>query len=178
MILIWMSLSPPGSVLLQQTDGDRQTPLDLVSALSQREELLRSAQAGDSARTNKDKTEVLNLPLLEAGSSLLAHLIFSYQKERGLPGLTQSGNRPHTLVYKLAAALEKHSLQKVTSDWTDQRAVRLAEDVETLLRLSRGEHKEQVSAAAKECRGENTVFLMEALENLQANGKALVADFW
>uniref|UniRef100_A0A3P9NDB5 SMC5-SMC6 complex localization factor 1 n=1 Tax=Poecilia reticulata TaxID=8081 RepID=A0A3P9NDB5_POERE len=171
-----MLLEHAGSVLLQQTDGDGQTPLDLVSAPSKREELLRSAQAGDSARTNKDKTEVLNLPLLEAGSSLLGHLIFSYQKERGLPGLTQSGNRPHTLVYKLVAALEKHSLQKVTSDWTDQRAVRLAEDVETLLRLSRGEHKEQVSAAAKECRGENTVFLMETLENLQVHGKALVAD--
>lgn len=171
-----MSPSPSGSVLLQQTDGDGQTPLDLVSVPSQREELLRSAQVRDSARTNKDKNEVLNLPLLEAGSSLLGHLIFSYQMEKGLPGLTQSGIRPHTLVYKLVTALEKHSLQKVTSDWTDQRAMRLAEDVETLLRLSRGEHKEQVSAAAKECRGENTVFLMETLENLQARGKALVAD--
>uniref|UniRef100_M4AYA4 Uncharacterized protein n=1 Tax=Xiphophorus maculatus TaxID=8083 RepID=M4AYA4_XIPMA len=171
-----MLLEHAGSVLLQQTDRDGQTPLDLVSVPSQREELLRSAQVRDSVRTNKDKTEVLNLPLLEAGSSLLGHLIFSYQLERGLPGLTQSGNRPQTLVYKLVAALEKHSLQKVTSDWTDQRAVRLAEDVETLLRLSRGEHKEQVSAAAKECRGENTVFLMETLKNLQARGKALVAD--
>ncbi|XP_027889760.1 SMC5-SMC6 complex localization factor protein 1 [Xiphophorus couchianus] len=171
-----MLLEHAGSVLLQQTDRDGQTPLDLVSVPSQREELLRSAQVRDSVRTNKDKTEVLNLPLLEAGSSLLGHLIFSYQLERGLPGLTQSGNRPQTLVYKLVAALEKHSLQKVTSDWTDQRAVRLAEDMETLLRLSRGEHKEQVSAAAKECRGENTVFLMETLKNLQARGKALVAD--
>ncbi|MEQ2189149.1 hypothetical protein GOODEAATRI_022285 [Goodea atripinnis] len=125
-------------------------------------------QVGDLAHMNKDKTEVLNLPLLEAGSCLLGHLIFSYQVDRGLPGLTQSGDKPRSLVYKLIRALETHSLQKVTLDWTDQRAVRLVEDVETLLKLSRGEHKEQVSLAVKECRGEKTVFLMETLENLLA----------
>ncbi|KAM4745408.1 SMC5-SMC6 complex localization factor protein 1 isoform 2-T2 [Anableps anableps] len=168
-----MLLEHAGSVLLRQTDGDGRAPLDLVSVPSQREELLLRAQVGDSARMNKDKTEVLNLPLLEAGSCLLGHLIFSYQMERGLSILMQSGNKPHTLVYNLVSALEKHSFQKVTLDWTDQRAVRLAEDVETLLKLSRGEHKEQVSLAVEECRGENTVFLMETLENLKVSWQGI-----
>ncbi|XP_012716826.2 SMC5-SMC6 complex localization factor protein 1 [Fundulus heteroclitus] len=171
-----MLLEHGGSVLLQQTDGDGQAPLDMVSAPSQREELLRSAQVGDSARTNKDKTQVFNLPLLEAGSYLLGHLIFSYLLDRGLPGLMQLGDRPHALVCELVGALDQHGLQKVTVDWTDQRAVRLAGDVETLLKLSRGLHKEQVSLAVKECRGEKTVFLMETLESLSSRGKALLAD--
>lgn len=151
-------------------------PLDLVSVPGQREELLRSAHVGDLARMNKDQTEVTNLPLLEAGSYLLGHIIFSYQLDRGLPGLLQLEDQPHTLVYKLVTAMEKHSLQNVTLDWTDQRAVRLAEDVETLLKLSRGEHREALSLAVKECRAEKTVFLMETLENLSSQGKALVAD--
>ncbi|XP_015228809.1 PREDICTED: SMC5-SMC6 complex localization factor protein 1 isoform X1 [Cyprinodon variegatus] len=171
-----MLLEHAGSVLLQQTDGDGQVPLDLVSVPGQREELLHSAQVGDSARMNKDQTEVTNLPLLEAGSYLLGHIIFSYQLDRGLPGLLQLEDQPHTLVYKLVTAMEKHSLQNVTLDWTDQRAVRLAEDVETLLKLSRGEHRKALSLAVKECRAEKTVFLMETLENLSSQGKALVAD--
>lgn len=172
-----MLLEHAGSVLLQQSNGDGQGPLDLVSAPSQREELLRSAQVGDSAHLKKDGTEILNLPLLEAGSCLLAHLIFSYQLERGLPSLMQSGDKPHSLVYKLVRALKKNSLQKVTLGWTDQRAVRLAEDVDTLLNLSRGEPQDQVSLAVKESRAENTVFLMETLESLRSHVKDLVADF-
>lgn len=168
-------LSPPGSVLLQQTDGDGQAPLDLVSAPGQREVLLRSAQVGDSTQRNKE-TEVLNLPLLEAGSCLLGHLVVSYQLERGLPGLVQPNDKPHSLVYKLVRALETRSLQKVTMDWTDQRAVRLVEDVETLLELSQGKHQEQVPVVVKECKGENTAFLMKILESLRSSGEALVAD--
>ncbi|XP_017283455.1 SMC5-SMC6 complex localization factor protein 1 [Kryptolebias marmoratus] len=167
-------LEHAGSVLLQ-TDGDGQASLDLVSTPGQREELLRSAQVGDSNRRNR-ATEVLNLPLLEAGSCLLGHLIVSYQLERGLPGLIQPSDKPHSLVYKLVRALETHSLQKVTTDWTDQRAVRLVEDVETLLELSQGKHQEQVSVVVKECKGESTVFLMKILESLRSCGEALVAD--
>ncbi|XP_008286838.1 ankyrin repeat domain-containing protein 32 [Stegastes partitus] len=169
-----MLLEHAGSVLLRQTDNDGRFPLDLVSASSQREELLHSAQVGDSTRKNK-ATEVLNLPLLEAGSSLLAHLIFSYQQERGLPGHTQPSDKPRSLVYKMVRALETHSFQKVTLGWTDQRAARMVEDVETLLELSQGKYQEQVSQAVKECKGENTLFLMEILEDLRSRGEALVA---
>lgn len=88
----------------------------------------------------------------------------------------QSDDKPHSLVYKLVRAFDKHSLQKVILDWTDQRAVRLAEDLDTLLNLSRGEHQDQVSLAVKESRAENTVFLMETLESLKSHVKALVAD--
>ncbi|KAF1389016.1 hypothetical protein PFLUV_G00069080 [Perca fluviatilis] len=170
-----MLLEHAGSVLLQQTDRDGLTALKLVSATSQREELLRSAQVGDSALRN-DTTKVLNLPLLEAGSSLLAHLIFSYRQEKGLPGHLQPSDKSYSLGYTLVRALETHSHQEVTLGWTDQQAVRLVEDAETLLELSRGSYLGQVSQAVKECKGENTMFLMEILEDLKARGKALVAD--
>ncbi|XP_040012375.1 SMC5-SMC6 complex localization factor protein 1 isoform X2 [Xiphias gladius] len=170
-----MLLERAGSVLLQQTDGDRRTALDLVSTTSQREELLHSAQVGDSALRNK-VTEVLNLPLLEAGSSLLAHLIFSYQQERGLSGLKQPNDKAHSLGYRLVRALETHSFQKVSLGWTDQRVVRLVEDAHTLLELSRGRYLGQVSQAVKECKGQNTQFLMEILEDLKSRREALVVD--
>ncbi|XP_034726854.1 SMC5-SMC6 complex localization factor protein 1 isoform X1 [Etheostoma cragini] len=169
-----MLLEHAGSVLLEQTDRDGLTALELVSATSQREELLHSAQIGDSAQRN-NVTKVLNLPLLEAGSSLLAHLIFSYRKEKGLPGHLQPRDKPYSLGYKLVRALETHSYQKVTLGWTDQQAVRLVEDAETLLEFSRGSYLGQVSQAVKECKGENTMFLMEILEDLKARGKELVA---
>uniref|UniRef100_A0A8P4GBT4 SMC5-SMC6 complex localization factor 1 n=1 Tax=Dicentrarchus labrax TaxID=13489 RepID=A0A8P4GBT4_DICLA len=167
-----MLLEHAGSALLQQTDGDGRTPLDLVSATSEREELLHSAQVGDSDLRNRAVTQVLNLPLLEAGSSLLAHLIFSYQQERGLFGCVQPRDKSHSLV----RALEAYSLQKVTLGWTDQRVVKLVEDAETLLELSRGRYLGQVSQAVKECKGENIQFLMEILEDLKSRGEALVAD--
>ncbi|XP_070690163.1 SMC5-SMC6 complex localization factor protein 1 [Pempheris klunzingeri] len=170
-----MLLEHAGSVLLQQTDGDGRTALDLVSATSQRDELLCSAQVGDLALKQK-VTEVLNLPLLEAGSSLLAHLIFSYQQERGLPGRTQPSDKSHSLGHRLVKALEAHSLQKMTLGWTDQRAMRLVQDAEMLLEFGRGSYLGQVSQAVKECKGENTLFLMEILEDLKSRGEARVAD--
>ncbi|XP_074526844.1 SMC5-SMC6 complex localization factor protein 1 isoform X2 [Halichoeres trimaculatus] len=168
-------LEHAGSVLLQQTDRDGRTALDVVSTSRQREELLHSAQVGDSSLRH-DEPEVLNLPLLEAGSSLLVHLIFSYQQERGLPGQAQLSDKPHGVGYRLGRALKEHSLQRVTSGWSDQRAVRLAEDVETLLELCRGRYLGQVSRAVRECKGENTQFLMALLEELKSRGEALLAD--
>ncbi|XP_071338732.1 SMC5-SMC6 complex localization factor protein 1 [Trachinotus anak] len=170
-----MLLEHAGSVLLRQTDGDGRTVLDLVSATSQREELLHCAQVGDSALRNK-VTEVFNLPLLEVGSSLLAHLLFSYQRERRLPGCTQPGDKTHSLGYRLVRALETHSFQKVTLGWMDRRVVRLVEDAETLLELGRGRYLGHVSQAVKECKGQNTQFLMEILEDLKSRGEALLAD--
>ncbi|XP_027133455.1 SMC5-SMC6 complex localization factor protein 1 [Larimichthys crocea] len=168
-------LEHAGSALLEQTNGNGRTALDLVSATSQKEELLRSAQVGDSAPRNRAATEVLNLPLLESGSCLLAHLIFSYQQERGLSSCTQPSDKSHSLGYKLVRALEAHALQRVTVGWMDQRAVRLVEDAETLLELGRGSCLGQVSQAVKGCKGENTQFLMEILEDLKSRGEALVA---
>ncbi|KAM9744018.1 SMC5-SMC6 complex localization factor protein 1 isoform 1-T2 [Menidia menidia] len=162
-----MLLEHAGSILLQQTDGEGRFPLDLVSAPLQREELLQCAQVGDLTLKNK-ATEVSNLPLLEASSCLLSHLFFLYQLERGLPGHTQHSDKLQSLCYKLVRALEAHSFQKVTLGWTDQRAMRLVEDVEILLELSQGKHQEQVSPAVKECKGENTQFLMEILEKLRS----------
>ncbi|XP_035496096.2 SMC5-SMC6 complex localization factor protein 1 [Scophthalmus maximus] len=170
-----MLLEHAGSVLLQRTDGDGRTALDLVPGTSQREELLHSAEVGDSALRNH-ATEVLNLPLLEVGSSLLLHLIFSYQQERGLPGPAQASDKAHSLGYRLVRALETHSHREVTLGWTDPRAVRLVEDVETLLELRRGMYLGQVSQAIKECKGQNTLFLMETLENLKSRAEAHVTD--
>lgn len=173
--VIWLCvpLSPSGSFLLQQTDGNGRTALDLVSATSQREELLHSAQVGDST-LRKIVSEGLNLPLLEAGSSLLSHLIFSYRKERTLPSFTQFSDKNQSLGNRLVRALERDSLEKVTLGWTDQRAVRVVVDVETLLEVGRGNHLGLVSQAVKECKGENTVLLMEILEDLKSQGEALV----
>uniref|UniRef100_A0A1A8I6U8 Ankyrin repeat domain 32 n=2 Tax=Nothobranchius kuhntae TaxID=321403 RepID=A0A1A8I6U8_NOTKU len=170
-----MLLEHAGSVLLRQTDEKGRSPMDLVSTLGQQEELFSSAEVGDSTQRHEG-AEVLNLPLLEAGSCLLCHLVVSYQLERGLPGLSQPIDKPNSLVYKLVRALETHPLQKVTLDWTDQRAVRLVEDVEMLLELSQGKHQEQVSRAVRECKGESTMLLMEILENLRSRGEMLVAD--
>lgn len=167
---------PPGSVLLQQTDGDGQIPLDLVSEPTRREELLQSAQLGDSALRDRISSEVLNVPLLEVGSLLLAHLILSYQQERGLSSLVQPSNRPGSPGCRLVRGLKGHSLQKVTQGWTDHRALRLAQDTETLLELGRGNYVGLVSQAVTECREENTQFLVEIVENLKCSGEELLAD--
>ena len=174
-LILYTFLPRPGSALLQQTDGDGRTALDLVSATGQREELIHSAQVGDSKR-DRAVTEVLNLPLLEAGSTLLAHLIFSYQQERGLSGCMQPSDPSSSLACRLVRALEAHSLQSVTLGWTDQRAARLAEDAKTLLELSRGSYLGQVPQAVKECKGENTQFLLEILEYVKSQGEALAVD--
>ncbi|KAF7670348.1 hypothetical protein LDENG_00010180 [Lucifuga dentata] len=169
-----MLLEHAGSVLLQH-DKDGNTALDLVTVTSQREDLLHSAQVGDLALGNR-MSEVVNLPLLEAGSCLLAHLIFSYKMERGLLGRTQPGDKAHILGCRLVRALKTQSHQKVTSGWADQRAVRVVEDAETLLGLRRGHYLGQVSQAVRECKAENTLFLMEILEDMKSQGEALVAD--
>ncbi|KAM9392215.1 SMC5-SMC6 complex localization factor protein 1 isoform 1-T1 [Pholidichthys leucotaenia] len=169
-------LEHAGSVLLWQTDNAGQTPLDLVSAPSQRAELLRCAQVGDSKCLRNKDAEVSNLPLMEAGSTLLAVLMISYLQEMGLSLQMQSSDKPHSLCYRLVRALEKESLQKVTESWTDQRAVRLVQDVETLWEMSSGRYLWQVSECVRKCKGETTLFLMEKLEDLSSWAKALIAD--
>lgn len=166
------SSGSPGSVLLQQADSKGRTPLDLVSDPAQREQLLCSARLGDAALRDMASSEVSNLPLLEVGSTLLAHILVSYQQERGLSGLV----RPSGPGRRLLAALGEEPLEVVTRGWTDQRALRLAQDTETLLELGRGKQEvELVSRAVRECRGENTHFLMEVVENLRCRVEELLS---
>uniref|UniRef100_A0A3B4AHN1 Uncharacterized protein n=1 Tax=Periophthalmus magnuspinnatus TaxID=409849 RepID=A0A3B4AHN1_9GOBI len=139
-------LEHEGSVILQQKNNEGMTPLDLVSDPAQREELLASALTGDSARMKKP-TEVLNLPLLEAGSCLLLHLLTSYQQEKGLSMFSEAG--AHSLGQSLLRALKTHSFETVTAAWTDQQAVRLLEDAITLMeRLP--EHRQKCEPTASE----------------------------
>lgn len=166
-VLIW----PTGSVLLRQSDCEGRTPLDLVLDSAQRERLLCSAQLGDAALRGRASCEVSNLPLLEVGSTLLAHILISYQQERGLSGLV----RPSGPGHRLLAALGEEPLETVTRGWTDQRALRLAQDTETLLELGRGKHEDLVSRAVRESQGENTHFLMEIMENLRCRVEELLS---
>ncbi|KAM9858814.1 SMC5-SMC6 complex localization factor protein 1 [Aulostomus maculatus] len=167
-----MLLEHAGSGLLQQPDGDGRTLLDLVSEPNQREELVSSAHIGDSQRQNVP--EVLNHALLEAGSCLLAHLIVSYQQEKGVPCSTPQNDK--SLEYRLVQVLEKHPVHRVTLGWSEQRAARLVEDAGTLMELGRGRYSGQVSPAVKEHRGENSLLLMEVLEALKCQGETLMYD--
>ncbi|XP_061674250.1 SMC5-SMC6 complex localization factor protein 1 isoform X2 [Syngnathoides biaculeatus] len=162
-------LEAAGSELLQQADREGHTPLDLVSDTSERAELIHSAQVGDS---KLNSAKVWNHTLLEAGSCMLAHLLVCYQQEKGLPGSTPAIDVGRLLV----RALEAHHLQRVTLGWTDQRAVSLADDTQTLLELAKGKHSGQVCEAVKAYEGENTVILMVVLGNIQAKGLSLLAE--
>lgn len=166
-------LKHAGSVILQQKDQDGKTPLDLVCDAAQREELLDCAQAGDAAR-RKRATVVRNLPLLESASFLLALLVTSYQLETGLYAFIHSDADPHSLRPKMLRALKRHSFEEVTSAWTDQRAVRLMHDVQTLMDVGRGCYDGQLSQPIRECKGEKTQLLMELLEELKSRGKELL----
>lgn len=168
-------LPAPGSTLLEQTDRHGRTLLELVSQTPQRKELLHSARVGDAALRNRRERASLNVPLLEFGSTLLAHVLFSYQKEKGLSVLTQISERSHSLGYRLLGALEGHSLRKVTVGWMDKRAVRLVQDAEALLELGRGSCVGEIDQAVKDCKEENTLFLMKMIENVRSSGAALVS---
>ncbi|XP_057686991.1 SMC5-SMC6 complex localization factor protein 1 isoform X1 [Corythoichthys intestinalis] len=164
-----MLLEAAGSSLLRQTDDKSSAALDLISDASQKAELLRSAQLGDS---NLNCTGVLNYDLLEAASGMLANLLVCYQEESGLSDCIRSNDASHTL----ARALETHPLQMVTLDWTDQQAVSLAGDIETLLELARGKHSEQVCDAVKAYKGDSTVVFMQLLDDLECQGKILMPE--
>ncbi|XP_029961313.1 SMC5-SMC6 complex localization factor protein 1 [Salarias fasciatus] len=162
-----MLLEHAGSALLQQPSGGGLLPLDMVSTPEGREELLLSAQVGDAALS--EAAEAVALPLLEAASTLLAHLIFTYHRERGVPGSPG-------LAQRLVRAMGGRPSQRLTAGWTDRRAVGAAEDAETLLELSRGRHRDpDRDWAVTERGGEHTAFLMEIVEDLRSRGEALAA---
>ncbi|XP_051923349.1 SMC5-SMC6 complex localization factor protein 1 isoform X2 [Hippocampus zosterae] len=164
-----MLLEAAGSELLHQTDEKGRTALELVTDIHWRAALIRSAQAGDSSLNS---TTVLNHALLEAGSCLLAHLIVCYKREKRPPCCEHSTDVGRTL----ARALEAHSFPRVTLGWTDQRAISIAGDTEILLEMARGTHWAHVCKAVKESKGENAVLLLQMLENLQSEGKILLAE--
>ncbi|CAL8296665.1 unnamed protein product [Gadus morhua 'NCC'] len=159
-------LEHAGSALLRHMDGDRTPYSDPPLTPAEWAEILLSARAGDAALMLQPAAEGRYLPLLEAGSSLLTHLLVSYLGETGLPGCTRPG-------HALARAVEGHPLRAVTGGWTDRRAVRLAEDAATLAALrGGGAGLERVSPLIRECQGENTSLLMEVLGQLETQGRS------
>lgn len=171
-----LPLPAPGSALLEPTDGHGRTPLDLVCEPPLRKELLHSAQVGDAGLGSRTDSAFLNLPLLEFGSTLLAHVFVSYQKEKGLSIFTQLSGTSHSLGRRLLRALQEHSLQDLTGGWMDQRAVRLLQDAEVVLELGRGTCGAEVDQAVRECSEDNTRLLMKVVGHLKSSGAALVSD--
>ncbi|CAL9708208.1 unnamed protein product [Knipowitschia caucasica] len=166
-------LEHEGSVILHQKHPSGETALDLVTDAAQREELFNCALTRDNAQRRKS-TEVQNLPLLEAGSCLLLHLLISYQQEKELIEFDQSEAGDHSLSQRMLRALQMHSFQTVTSAWKDQQAVRLLEDAMTVMEVGRGDYDGLIPTPIRECKGKNTQFLMEKLAVLKSKGQQLV----
>ncbi|KAM6965418.1 SMC5-SMC6 complex localization factor protein 1 [Aplochiton taeniatus] len=162
-----MLLEHAGSSLLEQTDGNGRTPLDLVTTATLKEELRRSALAGNAAIL-EEGSEVRDLPFLEACSCLLACLLCCYHEERGILCLPQPHHGALSLGHKLARALGEHSFLGVTSGWANRCALRLAED--TAVAMALGGYLEKVSTAVRECQGPHTRFLLTLLEELKTEG--------
>ncbi|XP_041760476.2 SMC5-SMC6 complex localization factor protein 1 isoform X1 [Coregonus clupeaformis] len=173
-----MLLQHAGSDLLQQRDCRGRTALDLVSTATLREELQRSALAGDVALEALG-SEVRDLPFLETCSCLLTCLLLTYQLERAVPfpppffSSSQAQDRPLSLWVKLARALESHSARRLTAGWGDPRLVRLAEDMETALGVE--ECLTQLCPAIRECQGPHTRLLITLLEEMKAHRAALLS---
>ncbi|XP_029533280.1 SMC5-SMC6 complex localization factor protein 1 isoform X2 [Oncorhynchus nerka] len=170
-----MLLQHAGSELLQQRDGRGRTALDLASTVTLREELQRSALAGDAVLEALG-SEVRDLPFLEACSCLLTCLLLTYQLERAVPfpppfSSSQAQDRPLSLGVKLARALESHSARRLTAGWGDPRLVRLAEDMETALGVE--ECLAQLCPAIRDCQGPHTRLLITLLEEMKAHRAAL-----
>ncbi|XP_064793918.1 SMC5-SMC6 complex localization factor protein 1 isoform X1 [Oncorhynchus masou masou] len=170
-----MLLQHAGSELLQQRDGRGRTALDLASTVTLREELQRSALAGDAVLEALG-SEVRDLPFLEACSCLLTCLLLTYQLERAVPfpppfSSSQAQDRPLSLGVKLARALESHSARRLTASWGDPRLVRLAEDMETALGVE--ECLAQLCPAIRDCQGPHTRLLITLLEEMKAHRAAL-----
>ncbi|XP_069043625.1 SMC5-SMC6 complex localization factor protein 1 isoform X2 [Lepisosteus oculatus] len=160
-----------GSVLLQQQDSEGRTPLDRVDCPALREELVACAREGDAARLAP--REGASQPgWLELGGALLGCLLVSYALVRHLPPGGAGGAGPDGLA-PLARCLAAHTARAVTSGWTDARLVRLAEDIETLLKMPR--YVAQAPAVATSCSGPRTGVLPLLLGALMAEGQGLLA---
>lgn len=162
-----------GSIILQQKDHQGKTPLDLVSDPVQKEKLLGWSLAAETSRMQRS-TEVRSLPLLEAVSFLLLVLLVSYMKETGLHASVLSDVGPQSLRQKMLQALKTRSFETVTSTWTDQRAVRLLGDMQTLMDMGKGSYDGQLPQPIRECNGNNTQLLVRQLDEFKSKGKELL----
>ncbi|XP_028830881.1 SMC5-SMC6 complex localization factor protein 1 isoform X2 [Denticeps clupeoides] len=162
-----MLLEHTGSALLQLRDNSGLTPLDLVSSVTKREELLHWAEAGDAAQHTQLSSDIQDLAFVECCSSLLGSLLLNYQLERDVPSNPALLSLPHGLAQELFS----HGAKEVTKGWGDCRAVRMAYDLDALMRM--GRYMPLVSPALKQCLGPHTQLLIQLLEDLEAQGKLL-----
>lgn len=165
-----MLLRCGGSPLLQLRDNEGQTPLDLVSLEALREELLRCAEEGDKA-LDAPCSQVRDVPFIESCSWVLSCLFLTYLQERHVPTY-KTPLTPLDLSPTLCRTLIRLRPGKLASTWGDSCAVSLAEDLRTVLNLE--EHVSQVSPALRHCLGDQTSLFVQLLEDLQAEGAALI----
>lgn len=166
-----MLLQSGGSPLLKLRDSEGQTPLDLVSLEPLREELLRCAEEGDKALA-APCLEVRDLPFIETCSWVLSCLFLTYLQEQHVPTY-QTPLTPLDLSPAVCRRLIRLRSDELTSTWGDSRAVTLAEDLRTVLSLE--QYVSQVSPALRRCHGDQTRLFMQLLDDLQAEGAALIS---
>uniref|UniRef100_A0A8C1Z6E1 SMC5-SMC6 complex localization factor 1 n=1 Tax=Cyprinus carpio TaxID=7962 RepID=A0A8C1Z6E1_CYPCA len=165
-----MLLRRGGSPLLKLCDNQGQTPLDLVSSEALRDELLRCAEEGDKA-LDAPCSEVRDLPFIESCSWVLSCLFLSYLQERHIPTY-KSPLTPLHLSPTVCCTLIHLRPDELASTWGDSRAVTLAEDLRTVLSLE--QYGSQMSPALRCCHGDQTRLFVQLLDDLQAEGAALI----
>lgn len=161
----------PGSPLLRLCDNEGQTPLDLVSFEALREELLRCAEEGDKA-LDTPCSQVQDVPFIESCSWVLSCLFLTYLQERHVPTYKTSFT-PLELSPTVCRTLIRLHPGRLASTWRDSCAVSLAEDLRTVLNLE--QYVSQVSPALRRCHGDQTSLFVQLLEDLQAEGAALIS---
>ncbi|XP_016093760.1 SMC5-SMC6 complex localization factor protein 1 [Sinocyclocheilus grahami] len=166
-----MLLQRGGSPLLKLRDSEGQTPLDLVSFEALREELLRCAEEGDKALA-APCLEVRDLPFIESCSWVLSCLFLTYLQERHVPTY-KTPLTPLDLSPTVCRSLIRLHSDELASNWGDSRAVTLAEDLRTVLSLE--QYVSQVSPALRRCHGDQTRLFVQLLDDLQAEGAALIS---
>lgn len=164
------SLFPVGSVLLQLRNHSGYTPLDLVSSVELREELMRCAKEGDMALADQI-SEVRDMAFVETCSCLLSCLLLTYLTEKYIPSyetvepvLELSPSTAQTLL-----SLNTETLRSHLRDFT---ARALARDLRTLMSME--QYMLQLSPALTHCNGTHTTLLIQLLKDLQAEGTALL----
>ncbi len=169
-MLKFFSCSFQGSPLLQLCDNQGQTPLDLVYFKTLRDELLRCAEEGDKA-LDAPCSEVRDLPFIESCSWVLSCLFLSYLQEQHIPTY-KSPLTPLHLSPAVCRTLIRLCPDELASTWGDSRAVTLAEDLRTVLSLE--QNGSQMSPALRRCHGDQTRLFVQLLDDLQAEGAALI----
>ncbi|XP_059406134.1 SMC5-SMC6 complex localization factor protein 1-like [Carassius carassius] len=165
-----MLLRHGGSPLLKLCDNQGRTPLDLVSFEALRDELLRCADEGYKA-LDAPCSVVRDLPFIESCSWVLSCLFLSYLQERHIPTY-KSPLTPLHLSPNVCRTLIRLRPGELASTWGDSCAVTLAEDLRTVLSLE--QYGSQMSPALRRCHGDQTRLFVQLLDDLQAEGAALI----